>query len=267
VESSPSGASYPMSPGKKLLHIATSPVRLVRRQVEAGSVNSSVFSLIIICMGAGTITIPYVFYENGLFLGTVFIFFGGSLSLYTGFLIAYCSEKTGGRSFEEIAFHLYGTKGMRFTCICNLLCNIGFLISYIVLVSHRYSFFNYNIFLQFKELTPYTIENFGVHNLPDFLGNTNQGKMVWATIFVFVCLLPISLPRELKKLRFTSFVSFGISIVVVLSIFSLSFKESKKDGINMNDFSDRAIFTITNSHITLNGVFNSLPLVIFSFMY
>ena len=218
-------------------------------------------------MGAGTITIPYVFYENGLFLGTVFIFFGGSLSLYTGFLIAYCSEKTGGRSFEEIAFQLYGTKGMRFTCVCNLLCNIGFLISYIVLVSHRYPFINFNLFLQFKELTPYSLENFGLDNLPDYLGNTNKGEMVWATIFTFVALLPISLPRELKNLRFTSFVSFAISIVVVITIFTLSFKESKKDGINMNDFNDRARFTVKNSNITLNGVFNSLPLVIFSYMY
>ena len=49
------------------------------------------FNLIIICMGAGTITIPYVYYQNGLILGTFFIFLGGSLSLYTGYLIAYCA--------------------------------------------------------------------------------------------------------------------------------------------------------------------------------
>jgi amino acid permease len=67
-----------------------------------------VFSLIIICLGAGTITIPSVYYENGIFLGTVFIFFGGALSLYTGYLISYCAEKTGGSSYEEIANNLYG---------------------------------------------------------------------------------------------------------------------------------------------------------------
>ena len=89
----------------------------------------------IICMGAGTITIPYVFYKNGLLLGTLFILFGGSLSLYTGFLIAFCAEKTGGTSYEEIAYHLYGTKGLRFTSFCNVLCNLGFVISYVVLVS------------------------------------------------------------------------------------------------------------------------------------
>jgi amino acid permease len=74
----------PMSPSQRLMHIAQSPVRMMKKNVEPGSVNSSVFSLIIICMGAGTITIPYVFYENGLILGVVFILFGGSLSLFTG---------------------------------------------------------------------------------------------------------------------------------------------------------------------------------------
>ena len=127
--------TVPKSPAQQFVHLVSSPVRLAKRQVEPGSLNSSIFSLIIICMGAGTITIPYVFYENGLFLGTLFILFGASLSLYTGFLIAYCAEKTGGASFEEIAYHLYGTKGMKFTSICNLCCNMGFLISYIVLVS------------------------------------------------------------------------------------------------------------------------------------
>lgn len=100
------------------------------------------FSLVIICLGAGTITIPYVFYENGVYLGLLFIAFGGAVSLYTGYLIAYCAEKTGGRSYEEIAFKLYGKTGMTITSICNLLCNVGFLISYIVL---------------FKNLMPYTL--------------------------------------------------------------------------------------------------------------
>ena len=144
-----------------------------------GSVNASVFSLIIICLGAGTITIPYVFYINGLILGAFFVIFGATLSVYTGFLIAYCAEKTGGASFEEIAYHLYGTKGMRFTSFCNILCNVGFLISYIVL---------------FKDLTPYSLQLFGV-DLPSYLNDSKLGKFVWASLFCFAGLVPLSLPR------------------------------------------------------------------------
>jgi amino acid permease len=98
-------------------------------------------------LGSGTITIPYNFYENGLYLGTFFIFFGGFLSFYTGYLITYCSEKTNGKSYEEIANTLYGERGLRFTSFCNILCNVGFYISYISL---------------FKSLMPYALTQMGV---------------------------------------------------------------------------------------------------------
>ena len=76
--------------------------------VEPGSVSASVFALIIISMGAGTITIPFIYYENGIVFGSLLILFGGSLSLFTGFLIAYAAEVTGGHNYEEIAFKIYG---------------------------------------------------------------------------------------------------------------------------------------------------------------
>lgn len=217
-----------MSPTQKLKHLAGSPMRFAKKSVEPGSINSSVFSLIIICMGAGTITIPYVFFQNGIILGTFFICVGAFLSLFTGYLIAYAAEKTGGSSYEEIAYRLYGKPGLKFVSCCNLCCNIGFLVSYIVL---------------FKSLMPFTIEILmGLNNLPDFrkgldpnwandhilpdwIGNTAQGQFIWATLFSFLLLLPISLPRNLGALRFSSFMSFGISLFVVFSIFFCTFIE------------------------------------------
>lgn len=211
------------------------------------------FSLVIICLGAGTITIPYVFYENGIFLGLVFIAFGGAVSLYTGYLIAYCAEKTGGRSYEEIAFKLYGKPGMTITSICNLLCNIGFLISYIVL---------------FKNLMPYTLHTFGADKaLPNWLQDNETGKRVWATLYCFLLLFPVSLPRNLSALRFSSFMSFGISLFMVFTIFGMAFKESKADGNNKHDFTERLSTACQGSRISVLGVFNSLPLIIFSYMY
>jgi amino acid permease len=87
-----------------------------------------------VCLGAGTLTIPYVFYANGIYFGLFLIFVYASLSLFTGHLIAYCAEKTGGKSYEEVAYVLYGKNGLRFTSFCNICCNIGFLLSYCVLL-------------------------------------------------------------------------------------------------------------------------------------
>jgi len=84
---------------------------------------------------------------------------GAAASVYTGYLIAYCAEKTGGTCYEEIAYKLYGTAGMRFTSFCNILCNVGFLISYTVLL---------------KNLIPYMLEEMvGKDSLPKWMGDND----------------------------------------------------------------------------------------------
>jgi amino acid permease len=112
------------------------------------------------CLGSGTVTIPYIFYSNGIILSTVLICIGGILSYYTGYLIAYCAEKTGGKSFEEIAFKLYGEKGKRIVSFCNICCCLGFLIAYAVL---------------FKTSMPKTLQKLGFTNLPTWLDDGFKG--------------------------------------------------------------------------------------------
>lgn len=93
---------------------------------------------------------------------------------------------------------------------------------------------------------------------------------MWATIFCYLGLMPISLPRKLTALRFTGLIGFGISIFVVLTIFSLSFKhvDTMTDGHDVEySFNQRLEAAWTDPKVTLWGVFNSLPLIIFSYMY
>ena len=81
--------NIPMSPGKKLLYYAGSPGRYVKAQIRPGSVKSSIFSLVIICLGAGTLTIPYTFYALGFALGTFMLLLGGLMSVFAGWMLAY----------------------------------------------------------------------------------------------------------------------------------------------------------------------------------
>lgn len=117
------------------------------------------------------------------------------------------------------------------------------------------------------------MENLGVDGLPFWLGQKDTtgkqtGEIVWATFFCYGLLFPISLPRSLVALRFTSLLSFVISIFIVMVIFTLSFRETKADGFEKHDFTERFKTAYDNSwNITLQGMFNSLPLIIFSYMY
>jgi len=179
---------------------------------------------------------------------------------FSAYLIAFCCEHTGGTRYEDIAMSLYGIAGLKFTAFCNILCNVGFLVTYVVL---------------FKNLMPYTINLLLMGNekdvtkkLPDWIGDTPTGKIVWAFLFTYICVFPLSLPRKLTALRFTSFMSFGISMFIVCTIFSLSFAEDASTcDTDCYDFKDRWAESISHPSVTVKGIFDSLPLIIFAFMY
>jgi amino acid permease len=64
--------------------------------------------LVIICLGAGTITLPYTYYELGFIAGTLAIFFGGAISMFAGWMLAHAASKTNASCFEEIAMVSFG---------------------------------------------------------------------------------------------------------------------------------------------------------------
>ena len=96
---------------------------------------SSVFSLVILCLGSGTLTFPYIYYANGIIVGSLLIIFGAVISVFTGWLIVKCANDCGAKRYEDIALKLYGRRMATFTSIMILLTMLGFVIAYIVLVS------------------------------------------------------------------------------------------------------------------------------------
>jgi len=66
--------------------------------------------LVTICLGAGTITIPYVYFELGFVLGTLAILLGGAICMFTSYMITYCSQKLDAPSYEEVAMASFGIK-------------------------------------------------------------------------------------------------------------------------------------------------------------
>jgi len=118
-----------------MLYVAASPARYIKKQIRPGGIKSSIFSLIILCLGAGTLSIPYVFYANGIVFGTILLVSGAAMSLYTGWLVVICCHRLNASRYEDIALATYGKKASVLTSICMLACLIGFIVSYIVLVS------------------------------------------------------------------------------------------------------------------------------------
>lgn len=74
---------------------------------------------------------------------------------------------------------------------------------------------------------------------------------------------PVSLARTLSALRFSTFFSFIISLYIILAIVVICLVDRNETP----DLGESFKVAIENFHITPAGVFNSLPLVIFSYMY
>ena len=75
-------------------------------------------------------------------VGVLLIVFGAGISVYAGWLIVECAEMCEAKRYEDIALRLYGRRMATFTSIMMLLTMLGFVIAYIVLVSHLTLFAN-----------------------------------------------------------------------------------------------------------------------------
>ena len=74
---------------------------------------------------------------------------------------------------------------------------------------------------------------------------------------------PVSLARTLSALRFSSFFSFLLSIYIVIAIVFICLVDREVTP----DLGKSFATGFANFDISVMGVFNSLPLVIFSYMY
>ena len=129
--------------------------------IKPGSLSGSVLSLIAACMGAGTLTMPYIVSRTGIVLGPVLVLAGGLLSYYAALLIIKCSELTGKKTYEEFAYLAYGRRASYAVSIMILVSLLGFATAYVALA---------------KTLIPHTLENlFGRESLPKWLRNDELG--------------------------------------------------------------------------------------------
>ena len=86
--------------------------------------------------------------------------------------------------------------------------------------------------------------------------------MFWATAFSFLVLLPISIPREISQLRFTSVLGVLGSVYLGLAVFFVYWFDRKFVPNPIERFGQASYFTIQ-----LSGVTSSFPLIIFAYMY
>lgn len=188
-----------------------SPVRYGQRKFRAGGTQGSIFSLVAATLGSGTITFPYAVKMNGLVLGPILIAVGAAISYFSGMLIVSVSSITGKDRYEDMARHLYNKRVERITCILNIICLMGFTMSYIVFI---------------KSMVPEILMDY-ISDLPYWLSKNYEGEAIWCTIFSFAVLFPLSIPRSISALRYSSLFGVLCSIYLVLAVIIVFWVDKK----------------------------------------
>jgi len=224
-------------------------VRFLGNQFKHGGVKGSIFSLITAILGSGTITLPYLAYNNGIGTAIILIIFGAILSYFCGMLLVSCANKVGSDKYEDFAAFCFGRKMVLVTGWSNVSTLLGFVVSYIVFL---------------KNLVPHILnEIFGRKNVPSLLNDGKYGGQIfWATIYSFLILTPLSMPRKIGALRFNSMFGVCCSFYLVMCIVFMFFLDRGLVKDIGAAFREAHYFDIT-----WNGMVDAVPFVVFAFMY
>ena len=99
--------------------------------------------------------------------------------------------------------------------------------------------------------------------LPQCMGDNILGHIFWASIFCYFVIFPLALNRKISALRHASYFSFFCGTYVVLVIVFTCLVNRKVNPDLKNSLKTAA----TTMNFSASGIFNSFPLIVFSFMY
>ena len=100
-------------------------------------------------------------------------------------------------------------------------------------------------------------------SLPEFMQDNILGHIFWASIFCYLVIFPLALNRKISALRHASYFSFfcGTYVVLVIVFVCLVNRDVNPDlGSSLKK-------AATTMNFSASGIFNSFPLIVFSFMY
>lgn len=183
------------------------PLNYIANKFKAGSLKGSIFTLITATIGTGILLIPNSIGSSGLGWGLMQMFICGFLGYYSLMLVIRSAEKAKVYSYQELAYITFGKPFRTIVNIVFFFSNWGPAIAYIILVSQLMAR-AFGIF-------------FNPSSLPEWL--TDPHSTWWPIIVATVFVLPLSLAKELKSLRYFCLLSFFFILFLAFVIIYESF--------------------------------------------
>lgn len=181
----------------------------------SSSVLTASFNFINSIVGAGIIGIPYAVQQCGFVSGVLMLAFVAYLVYRSVTILIDCGVKANKLDFEELAEHLLGRPGYFAVLIFMFLFAYGAQIAYLVVIG---------------DTIPIVAELF----LPNSILANRNITIALTSIFV---ILPLCLLKDLSSLSWTSMLSIGADIALVLIVLIAAPSASVKEGIKHDEIS------------------------------
>lgn len=187
-------------------------VRWAGYVVPYGGMLSGIFNLASFTLGAGIISIPSAFHTSGILMALFYLVVVTGLTIYAIRLLAVASERTGLRTFEELARGLFGRGGDILCATLMILLCFGAAIGYLIALGD-------------------IVETLLNHDTTSAFFRTENGKRVVVSIIFLFCIFPLVFPKEINSLRYVSAIGVSFIIFFVFCVMGHSAAAIHRNGV------------------------------------
>jgi len=188
-------------------------VSFLASKFTAGSIKGSIFELMVATIGSGVLALPAAFAASGLFFSIFQLLFCAVLGYFSTMLLAKCGKMANKYSYTELAEVTYGPGFQFLVKFIFFLNNWGGCVVYTILITSCIG----------------TALGIFFPKLPDFLIDPNS--YFWPPVYTTLVILPLSFLRDLAALRYTSLMSFIITVFLTIVVV---FESTQVDDISTN---------------------------------
>lgn len=212
---------------------------LIFNLIPTGGMLASGINLASTSVGAGIVGMPAGFSSVGLLMAVAYLIGVTAETAYSMSLLAEVSERTGLKSFEDLARYLVHSKGHVFVAIIRILHTLGGTVVYVVTI---------------RDLVSPILG--AMDNVPSFYTSA-VGLRVIQTVLFLIFMLPLVIPRFINAMRYVS----AVAIVFIIYLSVIVIVHSCTNGLQGKGPKPEISLARTG-----NGALNGMGVFIFSYM-
>eukprot|EP00475_Leptophrys_vorax_P022189 TRINITY_DN301_c0_g1_i1.p1 TRINITY_DN301_c0_g1~~TRINITY_DN301_c0_g1_i1.p1 ORF type:complete len:546 (-),score=117.74 TRINITY_DN301_c0_g1_i1:1392-3029(-) len=206
--------------------------------LRAGGTVSSIFNLCSATLGAGALSLPFVFATCGIIMALGLLLFGALATIFSIKLLIWCRTRARLATYEDLAMKFFSNRGALFVEITIILFCFGTCIAYTVAIAD----------VVHPIVAQYILPN----------GSLFANRNVLIVLLVLIVILPLSMLESLGSLRFANMLG-------VFSVFYLVVSVTIHSIIHMSNYGFPKLGPDQLFQMSWSNLFMSLPVVMFAF--